>query len=255
MNNTQKAVAMEDIVATKSEILEMIDTFKKGIEENKQDLLATWKVGQYSILVGAAHCESKSEKEKYYNQSMDYCERAMRMNEKFNAALDSGSTIWDSVHLLGEDYVNAMGFWYTARVYHFKECLSIMGRIFNGKSMSTNEPIMDRIDELNPTWEGGGNNLSKAIFYIATPEKFGGSKAKAALEFEKAIELGPNYLTHKWGRAKYLSVITGEKELYIEDLKWIIAQDPKTCGNPYPWNLYFQKTAQEMLDETDKKFK
>lgn len=255
MNYTQKAVAMEDTVATKSEILEMIDTFKKGIEENKQDLLATWKVGQYSILIGAAHCESKPEKEKYYNQSMDYCERAMRLDEKFNSTLNNGNKIWDSVHLLGEEYVNAMGFWYTARVYHFKECLSIMGRIFNGKSMSSNKPIMDRIDELNPTWEGGGNNLSKAIFFIATPEKFGGSKEKAAIEFEKAIELGPNYLTHKWGRAKYLSVITGDKDLYIEDLEWIIAQDPKTCGNPYPWNLYFQKTAREMLNETDKIFK
>jgi tetratricopeptide (TPR) repeat protein len=254
MGNTEKAVALENTVATKNEILEMINLFKEGIEENKHDLLATWKVGQYSILIGAAHSNNKPEKEKYYNQSMDYCERAMRMDQNFNDALNSGKTIWDAVKLLGFDYVNAMGFWYTARVYHFKECLSVMGRIFNGKSMSYNELIMNRIDELNPNWEGGGNNLSKAIFYIATPEKFGGSKQKAAEEFEKAIELGPNYLTHKWGRAKYLSVITGEKDLFVEDLKWIIEQDPKKCGNPYPWNLYFQRTAREMLAETEKIF-
>jgi len=251
----KKALELEKVAATKSDILAMIGFFKKAIELNEETLLAHWKIGQYSLLLGAGHAESKAEKKQFYNNSIDYCERAMKLNPEFAKALDAGSTIWGSAGLLENEHVDAMGFWYTARCYYFKECLSTIGRIFNVKMMVTNDPVIRRIDELNPNWEGGGNFLSKAIYYIAIPKKFGGSKENAAIEFEKAIEIGPTYLVHRWGRAKYLSSITGNKELYISDLEWVLEQNPSTGGNPHAWNVYFQNQAKEMLAETDKIFK
>jgi tetratricopeptide (TPR) repeat protein len=251
----QPALELEKTAASKSDILQMIKLFKVSTDNPADKLLGQWKQGQYYLLLGAGHASDKKEKKEFYQKSIESCKKAMLLDAEFAKALQSGSTIWDSAHLLGEEYVDAMGFWYTARCYYFKECLSVIGRLFNIKMMVTNDPVIRRIDELNPNWEGGGNFLSKAIYYIAIPAKFGGSKENAALEFEKAIEIGPKFLVHRWGRAKYLSSITNNKELYVSDLNWVLEQDPSAGGNPHAWNVYFQNQAKVMLAETDQIFK
>lgn len=251
----EQALALEKNAASKSDILQMIEHFKSQTDSPADKLLAQWKIGQYYLLLGAGHAKDKKEKKAFYLESINSCEQAMYLNDEFAKAIKSGSALWDSVRLLGEEHIDAMGFWYTARCYYFKECLSPIGRIFNVKMMITNEPVIRKIDELNPNWEGGGNFLSRAIYYIAIPERFGGSKKNAAIEFEKAIEIGPNYLVNRWGRAKYLSSITKNKELYVSDLEWVLAQDSAECGNPHAWNVYFQNQAKIMLAETDKIFK
>jgi hypothetical protein len=152
---------LEKSASSLSEILELISTYKRAITEDQKNTFPYWKTGQYHLLIGAAFAESKKEKKEHYNISMRFCEQAMKLDSKFNDSLNNGSKIWESVPLLGKDYVDAMGFWYTARCYYFKECLSIVGRIVNVRLMINNDPVIARIDELNPNWQGGGNFLSR----------------------------------------------------------------------------------------------
>ncbi|MBG7629926.1 MAG: hypothetical protein IZT56_05785, partial [Bacteroidetes bacterium] len=65
------------------------------------------------------------------------------------------------------------------------------------------------------------------------------------------IEIGPNYLVNRWGRAKYLYDLIGNKEGFKTDLEWVISQKPRNAGNTYPWNIYFQKDAQKMLENIE----
>jgi tetratricopeptide (TPR) repeat protein len=204
--------------------------------------------------MGAAYSENNKERKYHYREAINYCEKAMLVNPAFKDKVSSGNAIWKAVNELDSGYLDAMGYWYTARFYYFKECLSALGRIFNTKLVMQNNPVIARIDELDPDWAGGGNYMSRAIFYIAAPEKFGGSKIKAAEEFAKAIEVGPDYLVNRWGRAKYLYSLTGNKEGFTEDLKWVLSRDPHSSPNTYPWNVYFQNQATAMLANADKVF-
>jgi hypothetical protein len=110
--------------------------------------------------------------------------------------------------------------------------------------------MIERIDELDRNWAGGGNYFSRGLYYISIPEKFGGSKQRSDDEFTTAIEVGPDYLVNRWGRAKYLYSLVGDEEGYITDLEWVISQDPHEAGNPYPWNVYFQEDARKMLADS-----
>ncbi len=205
--------------------------------------------------MGAAYGHDKAEKKFHYRQTMHYCEQAMRLQPEFKQRTAGGAAIWEAVDQLDKNFTDAMGYWYMARFYYFKECLSVIGRVFNTKLVMNNNPVIARIDALDPDWAGGGNFLSRAIYFIAVPEKFGGSKIKAAEEFDKAIKAGPNYLVNRWGRAKYLYSLTGNRQGYVDDLNWVLAQDPHHAGNTYPWNVYFQNQAEEMLQKADKLFK
>jgi hypothetical protein len=142
-----------------------------------------------------------------------------------------------------------MGYWYTARFYYFSECLRPLGRVFNTKIVIENNKIIEQIDNLDPNWAGGGNYFSRGLYYISIPERFGGSKERATKEFGQAVEVGPEYLVNRWGRAKYLYQLVGDEKGFISDLEWVLKQDPHDAGNPYPWNVYFQQDASKLLAE------
>ncbi len=249
-----KALELEKTAATGAQVQELINALQLAVDADPENYEALWRIGNYHILMGAAYSEKTKDKEYHYKEAIRYCEKAMVLNPQFKQQVENGVNTWDAVNELDKTYIDAMGYWYMARFYYFKECLSKIGRLFNTKIVIRNDLVIARIDSLNPEWAGGGNYFSRAIYLIAVPEKFGGSKLKAAEEFEKAIKAGPGYLVNRWGRAKYLYSLTGNKEGYVDDLKWVLNQDPHNSGNTYPWNVYFQNQARLLLYESDKIF-
>ncbi len=244
----EKAIRLEETASTREDVKEIVSLYMQVEKTDPENYFALWKAGNYNLLLGAAHADSKRDKKHYYRESIKYSEKAMFTNDSFKAAVLGGETIVSAAKHLSKNEVDAMGYWYTARFYYFKECMTSLRRAFNTKIVIENNEIIALIDKLDPNWAGGGNFFSRALYYIAVPERFGGSKEKAAEEFNKAIEVGPDYYVNKWGRAKYLYSITGNKEGFVSDLKWVIEQDPKKGGNPHAWNVYFQKDAKKMLE-------
>lgn len=244
-----KAKELERNAATAAEVEELIEAFKAVEDADPENYFALWKIGNYHILMGAAHSPKKKDKKYHYREAIKYCEKAMYTNSSFAEEIGDGKEISEACKTLILDEIDAMGYWYTARFYYFKECLGPLGRVFNTRIVIDNNKVIDRIDELDPNWAGGGNYFSRALYYIAVPEKFGGSKEKASEEFAMAIEVGPDYLVNRWGRAKYLYSLTGNEDGFVSDLEWVINQDPRKAGNTYPWNVYFQEDAKTTLKE------
>ncbi len=243
----QKAHTIEKDADTKEEISDLIQAFMDVVKKDPQNYYALWKIGNYNMLMGAAYSIKKKDKKYYYREAIRYCEKAMSTNKKFLELVTNGKDITEAAGALTINEIDAMGYWYTARFYFFKECLNPLGRIMNTKIVIQNNLMIGLIDELNPDWAGGGNYFSRGLYYIAIPEKFGGSKKRAADEFNLAIKAGPEYLVNRWGRAKYLYALIGDTVASRHDLEWVIAQDPHHGGNTYPWNVYFQKDAVKML--------
>ena len=244
-----KAKKLETIADSKEELLKLLDIYKEIESADPENYYALWKTGNYNILLGAAYSPKKKDKKYYYKQAIQYCEKAMSTNEDFLNRVNNGEEIVEASKSLTLAEIDAMGYWYTARFYYFKDCLSPLGRVMNTRIVIDNNSMIDLIDKLDPSWAGGGNYFSRALYYIAVPEKFGGSKKRAADEFDLAIKTGPNYIVNKWGRAKYLYFLVGDTAAMKKDLQWVIDQNPHSAGNTYPWNVYFQNDAKKMLAE------
>lgn len=240
---------LEEKADTKQQIDLLIEKYLSLSKQEGYKYFGLWKAGNYHILMGAAWSDSKSEKKKHFKEAIKLCEAAMSTNPAFMDLINSGEDIITASKKLTNNEIDAMGYWYTARFYYFKECLAPMGRIINTKIVIENNEMIEMIDLLDPNWAGGGNYFSRGLYYIAVPERFGGSKAIAEEEFNKAVEVGPDFLVNRWGRAKYLYELTGNTEGYLEDLNWVVSQDPHKCGNTYPWNIYFQQDAKKLLSD------
>lgn len=241
------AQKLELTAATADEVNDVIAAYLEVEKVAPTNYSALWKIGSYHILMGAAHSPKIRTKKWHYREAIKYCEKAMYTNIDFANEINAGKDATEACKKLTINEIDAMGFWYTARFYYYKECLKPIGRILNTKIPLDNNKVIVQIDKIDPQWAGGGNNFSRALYYIATPEKFGGSKEKADEEFTTAIQVGPNYLVNRWGRAKYLYSITGNNEGFKADMNWVIAQDPSKGGNPYAWNVYFQNDAKKEL--------
>lgn len=243
----EKFAQLESEAASAEAVEVLLNTLKELEKADPTNYFTLWKIGNYNILLGAAYSDRRKDKKKHYREAIQYCEKAMFTNADFKSAVLDGADMCAACSTLTLHEIDAMGYWYTARFYYFKDCLSSLGRLFNTSIVIDNNKMIERIDQLDSTWAGGGNYFSRALYYLAVPERFGGSKERAEQEFGKAIETGPNYLVNRWGRAKYLYSITGNKAGFVSDMEWVLQQDPRNSGNPYPWNIYFQRDARSML--------
>jgi tetratricopeptide (TPR) repeat protein len=246
-----KAQLMESAAASADEVKSLIEAYKDVERADPNNYTALWKIGNYHILMGAAHCTKRKDKKYHYREAVKYCERAMYSNAEFRDEISNGADITEASAKLTTAEIDAMGYWYTARFYYFSECLRPFGRILNTRIIIDNNKMIEQIDRLDPNWAGGGNYFARGLYYIAVPERFGGSKQRSEEEFSKAIEIGPDFLVNRWGRAKYLYHLIGDDEGYFDDLKWVISQDPHKGGNTYPWNVYFQDDARKMLADSE----
>lgn len=242
-----KAHIIESTAASAEQVELLIETFKEVLKTDPLNYYALWKIGNYHILMGAAYAEKKKDKKYHYQEAIKYCEKAMATNTAFKTEVLNGKDITDALDKLSIDQIDAMGYWYTARFYYFSECLAPLGRVMNTRIVIDNNKMIESIDEIDPTWAGGGNYFSRGLYYIAIPERFGGSKERADQEFTEAVNIGPNYIVNRWGRAKYLYNLIGEEDKFLNDLNWVVEQDPSKADNPYPWNVYFQEDAKKLL--------
>jgi hypothetical protein len=178
---------------------------------------------------------------------MTYAELAMYTNPSFKARVDAGQQPWEAASTLGAGEVEAMFFWVTALQYEFKEGMSFPSKVINVDWLKHALVFLDRIESVAPEFGGGAVEFGKVICYIAMPESRGGSQAKSDEYMQKAIAKGGDWLLPRWGRGKYYLPIKGKKQEATPDLAWVAAQNPAAYRDPYPWRIYFQDDARQLL--------
>ena len=238
----------------KEKVMGLIHTYESVLRIDPDNYEALWSLGSYCLLVGMAYSDNRDEKESYYKKANRYCERAMYTNPDFRGLTGQGEKPWEACGALSKKEIAAMYYWYAAVSAYWTECLGRTGKLFNRKLPSRIKKMMKRIGEVDPEWAGGEAYYAEAMYYARLSGLSGRDLKKAAYFFKRSIKKGPDRLSRRWGRAKYLHTRNDNMKGFKADLEWVIAQDPKKAGGPYPWNVYFQRDAKEMLTNIDDYF-
>ncbi|MGZ5445507.1 MAG: TRAP transporter TatT component family protein [Thermoanaerobaculia bacterium] len=213
------------------------------------------RLAETHILYGAAYAKGTREKGRWYRAGIRYAERAMAGNEAFEARVASNRSIGDAVSALGRDEaeMRAMLLWITGVSYYFKECLGPRAVVYFRWMLRTRE-VMERMLELDPEFEHGAVLFSLGIYNLALPPGAGRDMERSEEFLQRAVSVSGTSLLPRWGRAKYFQVRTGNREGFLEDLEWVIAQNPREADSKFAWNVYFQRDAREMLSRVDALF-
>lgn len=239
---------MED-AGTEESVRFAIAAYQKALDVDPQMIQAMVRQAELHVLLGAAYAQSKAVKRKAYLAAIRLCERAMGRNPEFRAAVDGGVTIEQASVHLGVEHSGVMFWWITGVSYLFKECQSPPQRVINFRWMKRTQGVLQRLGELEPRFLEGGVPFTWGIFYLSLPRAVGGDMQRSGESFEAAIALSPGSLLHRWGRAKYFHVKTGDRAGFAADLQWVLAQDPRNAASPYRWNVYFQRDARALLGD------
>lgn len=223
-----------------------IAAYAAVLEQDPASFPALTRLGQLTVLLGAAYGKDSAEKAALYQQAGNYSAAALYTNPAFRRRIEAGATLADASGVLGERELDPMGFWCQAVFYFFKEGLGPVGQVRNFRWIQEAQAVLARMEEIDPDWKRGGIPFSQAIVYLALPEAAGGDDALAQELIDRAVERHPGMIRNRWGRAKYFHTASGDADALREDLRWVLAQDPQR-GGPYPWNVYFQADARRTL--------
>ena len=251
---TAKANKLIGQADSREKVLELIHTYESVLKIDPAHYEALWSLGSYYLLVGTAYPDSMYEKELYYKKAMKFCERAMYSNPYFRGRAGQGEEPWEACGALSKEEIEAMYYWYKASIAYWSECLGRTGKLFNRSIPSRFKKMMKRMGDVDPSWEEGRVYYAKALYYSMLSDFYGGDVLRASYYFKKCIKEGPDWLSRRWGRAKYLYIRNDNRKGFREDLEWVIARDPKSAKGPYPWNVYFQRDARKMLGKIDDYF-
>lgn len=243
----QKAERLSLTAGDRSELLAAIAAYESVLDVDAADFTALTNLGHLYILLGAGYTGGRSEKIRHYQTARRHNEWAMYTNAAFRARMDRGEKPWEACEVLTRREVPAMFYWVTAVLYHFKEGMSLPGKVANRQWIEWCGIFLHRIEEIDPTWGGGGVQFSLAIYYGVLPAALGGDRQLSDTYLARSIEIGPHWLINRWGRAKYFHVRDRNRTGFEEDLRWVVAQDIHEAGGVYPWKVYFQRDARKML--------
>lgn len=228
-----------------------IAAFESVLEENPGDYEALALLSTQYILLGTAYTRNKRAKSALFQKAMKYAELAMHTNMAFKNRVAEGTAPWDAAEELGARELSAMYFWVIALQYEFKEVMFLPEKIVNVDWLQKGLVFLNRIENIDPDFGGGGVEFCKVICYYALPEFKGGSPEKGDEYMHKAVAKASDWLLPRWARGKYYYVIKKEPEKSRRDLQWVAKQDLSEFQDPYPWRVHFKKSAQELLKKTN----
>ncbi|MFZ2490230.1 MAG: TRAP transporter TatT component family protein [Thermoanaerobaculia bacterium] len=228
-----------------------IAAYENVLASTPDDARLLGRLAETHVLYGAAYANDAREKGRWYRAGIRYAERAMATNEGFRSRIAADGSIGDAVSALtaDEDEMHAMLLWVTGVSYYFKECTGPRALVYFRWMLRTKE-VMERMLALNPEFENGAVLFSLGIYHLALPPGAGRDMKRSEEFLTRAVAASGSSLLPRWGRAKYFHERTGNRAGFVEDLEWVLAQEPHATGSPYAWNVYFQRDAREMLAKT-----
>ena len=135
-------------------------------------------------------------------------------------------------------------YWWAANIGRYLTTKPVLTRI---ESREIIETAMHRIATLDEDYYYGGPTRFFGTFYSRLP---GVPLDRAKRNFDQSLADSPDYLGTRVLRARYYHTKLGNRDLFEEDLNYVINADPSALPDAMPENLYEQEKARELLKHT-----
>jgi hypothetical protein len=224
------------------------------IEPNNPGVLVGLGNGYYIL----AYCYNDDLKDKKTNyiKAVQFAERAMYTSSEFKALADKGEPVWEACRVLGKNDMPAMMTWYQALGQYWTECLGSFGKVINFYWTGRANKVLERMTEADEKYYSGNVYFTWAAYYAIIPGFMGGDMKKSEEYFNKALAEGPHMISIYVGRAMYYRTKMNDRKGFVEDLHHALALDPRRADSlAYPWAIWHQRKAAELLKDVDKYFK
>lgn len=226
----------------------MIDSFLRSSPDDPDLLIAAATLnGSFSIFTQGDRASLLTDKALGYALKAG-CVRDKRLCGARTQPFKEFRTTMDDMGVKAVPVLYAMGVAWTSYIQANSDdwnAIAELGRV---------KYLMERVIELDETWENGGPHLYLAGLETALPPSMGGNLEKGREHFERAIELSEGkYLMTRVIYAQQYARFAFDKELHDRLLREVLDADPVVEGMTLT-NMVAKERARELLDESDEYF-
>ena len=239
--------ADEAAARTEEEVREILRGYEAFPPESPYYPEAQTGAARLQLLLGAAFSTKGRVQRQLYRSARQSAAKALQADPAVRARVEAGLSVPQAAAVAQKASFEALFLWSTAIFYHFRDVASFPERILFSRQLLEAKDALEVIRSKDPEWGEGIVPFSLGIYYLSVPGFLGGDRARARNYMDEAVSMSNQRLLPRWGRAKYLAVAIGDPELFLQDLEWVIDQNPSQMKGPLVWNLYFQKDACNLL--------
>jgi TRAP transporter T-component len=153
---------------------------------------------------------------------------ALATNAEFRAAYEKDSDIQKQVALLKKDDAPAL-YWAALNWTKWGEMYGILRAAIDIPKVKA---MMDRLNELEPTYNGNGADRFFAGYWVAIPGFSGRDANKAKAAYERAVQMSPQWLSNHVVYADYYAKDKEDRPLFESSLKRVIEAAPDQPETP-----------------------
>ncbi len=190
-----------------------------------------------------------------YFKSREYALRSLKQNKTFAAALkqDDLDVFKKSLQTFSKKDVPSLYFATNSWLQWVGMASSDDSSVLN--DLPRLEAMIDRVMELDDTFYHGGIHAILGVFYVASPEMFGGRPELAQFQFDEAFDISDSrYLLWKYLYARYYAFATGDRPLFVSTLEDIIAAPDNLLPGENFANSAAKSKARTLLSHVDDYF-
>ena len=229
----------------KESLSEAIKKFEALHKENPKDVEVLLYLTRSYFLMGDSHSKDKTEKIANFEKAMGYGDASLALNTEYAARLRKNDELKHQVNALTLQEVPQM-YWTLASIGRYAKTNGILsGLKYKSKILA----LLTRAEELKPDYFYGAIPRYWASYYAVIPGFAGKDLKKSKKYFEKALELGPEYLGTKVLQAETYYVEKEDEKAFKALLNEVIS-DTKHDNHPElgPENRLEKIKAKKLLD-------
>ena len=222
--------------------------FEKAIELNSQNFELNVSLSRACYFQGYYIEIDPAKRDALYLKGSDAALRGFQNTIYFQSftdttSIDSTQLIITAIRKAPIETIPAL-YWWAANFGRYLTTKPVLTRI---ESREIIETAMHRIATLDEDYYYGGPTRFFGTFYSRLP---GVPLDRAKNNFDQSLVDSPNYLGTRVLRARYYYTKLGNRDLFEEDLNYVINADPSALPDAMPENLYEQEKAKELLKHT-----
>ncbi len=189
-----------------------------------------------------------------YEKAKEYSLRVLMKNDDFHDAFDKSiDEFTTSLKTFDKDDVRALFF--TAQSWLSWIGLSHADDPKALIDLPKVEALMDRVLELDDTFNHGGVHAMLGAYLASRPVMFGGNPEEANYHFKQAFEISESkFLMWKYMYAKFYTVQIQDKELFVETLQGVVSAPEDLMPDRNFVNEAARMKSKELLAQVDDYF-
>lgn len=232
-----------------------IAAWKKAAEIAPEDAKIHTRISRgYFFLADAHHRKEGEQSEKYlstFEKGTAAGERAIAAaSPEFKKDVTGGSKVEDAVKKIGPEGIEPL-YWYASNLGKWAKAKGLPAQLGNKDKIKA---AMDQVMKLDENFFHAAPHRYFGAFYAVAPGFAGGDMDKSKKQFEKAIEMAPNYVGTKVLYAETYAKKKKDRALFDKLLAEVLATPDDVLPDLIPETKNEKEKAKELQAQADKLF-